>query len=258
MSGYGRPTGRRGAQAVHATRIPAPVDTRTPSWYQAVAPVTQPSLHVTADVAARRAPSYTWQMQFATGADPGDADFRTFATGAGASPQTIAANLDMSQLRAFASAPYSIDTVNRTSIETYDVTVRVQVIDNRGLMGDDRRAFHARHDDTELAGFPVHPGTSGEAPPTMADIEGRGWLDTILPTSQGDVHAIRPDGTDEPGFPVPTNPPPGMNPNYDRNYLNVKEWRDRLVPRPGDPILTAAAVGDLRHDGALEIVVGTL
>jgi hypothetical protein len=197
-------------------------------------------------------------MQFATGADPGDADFRTFATGAGALPQTVAADLDMTQLRAFASAPYSIDTVNRTSIETYDVTIRVQVTDNRSQMGEDRRAFHARHDDTELAGFPVHLGTSGEASPTMADIEGRGWLDTILPTSQGDVHAIRPDGTEAPGFPVHTNPPPGMDPNYDRNYLNVKEWRDKLVPRPGDPILTAAAVGDLRHDGALEIVVGTL
>ena len=77
----------------------------------------------------------------------------------------------------------------------------------RWAMGEDRRAFHLRHDATEMAGFPLNLGSSGEGSPTLADIEGNGKLDTIIPTSDGSVHAIRPDGTEAPGFPVHTGPP---------------------------------------------------
>jgi hypothetical protein len=91
----------------------------------------------------------------------------------------------------------------------------------------------------------------------MADIEGRGWLDTIVATADGTVHAIRPDGSEAPGFPVHTGPAPGMDPGYDTNYLGTPGWRGGL-PRPRDGGLSTTAVGDLRHDGALEVVLSTL
>lgn len=260
MYGYGRPNVYRAVQAVQQNRIPPTVDIRTPDWYQAVDPLRQRSLHVAVDVAAPRAHTFHWEMQFATGSDPTDSDFHVFASGSSSSgtPRRVAADLPLAQLQSYAARPFVVDAGTRTSIEAYDVTIRVQVTDDRGLLGEDRRAFYARHDDTEMPGFPVRVGVSGEASPTMADIEGRGWLDTIVPTANGVVHAFRPDGSEAPGFPVHTGPPPGMDPRYPHNYLSVREWRNHLLPRPGDPILSAAAVGDLRHDGALEIVVGTL
>src|SRR5205807_2386896 len=169
----------------------------------------------------------------------------------------IAGDLDTTQFLQYASGQYQV-TTDRTSIERYDVTVRVQVTDTRGLMGEDRRAFHARHDDTEQPGFPVLVGSSGEASPTMADIEGQGWLDTVIPTADGTVHAFRPDGTEAPGFPVHTGLAPGVDPGYGMNYLAAAAWKSGLIPPPHDSMFSAAAVGDLRHDGGLEIVTGTV
>ncbi|MEA2647413.1 MAG: hypothetical protein QOE92_2496, partial [Chloroflexota bacterium] len=123
--------------------------------------------------------------------------------------------------------------------------------------GEDRRAFHLRHDDTEHPGFPLHLGSSGESSPAMADIEGRGWLDIILATADGKVHAIRPDGNEAPGFPVTMGLVTGMDPDYDVNYLHAPAWKSGL-PRPHEESLGPIAVGDLRHDGGLEIVAGTL
>ena len=152
--GYGRPNVLKAAQAVDAGKIPPTADIRTPDWYQEVDPAKQPALHVTADVAASRAPSYSWKLQWGLGPQPLEQDFHTFASGSGANPQTIAGDLDTTQFLQYASGQYQV-TTDRTSIERYDVTVRVQVTDTRGLMGEDRRAFHARHDDTEQPGFPV-------------------------------------------------------------------------------------------------------
>jgi hypothetical protein len=258
--GYGRPNVLKATQAVHDGKIPPTADIRTPDWYQDVDPTKQGTLHVAADIAALRAAggAYTWQLQYATGAQPLESDFRTFASGSGAGAGQAAGDLDLGQIpSSFFSGAYAT-TADRTSIERYDVTIRVQVRDPAGLMGEDRRAVHVRHDDTEQPGFPIKLGVSGESSPSMADIEGRGWLDTIVATSDGDVQAFRPDGSEAPGFPVHTGPAPGMNPGYDMNYLGVPAWRDGLVPRPQDGILSATAVGDLRHDGGLDIVAGTM
>src|SRR3989442_2449356 len=92
----------------------------------------------------------------------------------------------------------------------------------------------------------------------MADIEGRGWLDTIVATADGTVHAFRPDGREAPGFPVHTGPAPGVDPYYDMNYLNAPGWKSGLITKPRDGFLSPVAVGDLRHDGGLEIVASSV
>jgi hypothetical protein len=48
-----------------------------------------------------------------------------------------------------------------------------------------------------------------------------------------------------------------MDPAYGHNYLSDPTWGGNVVPRPRDPIFTSAAVGDLIHNGSLDIVVGT-
>jgi hypothetical protein len=264
--GYGRPNVFNAAAAVDAGHIPPTADIRSPDWYQEVDPTKQTTLHVTADVAARRAISgYSWQLQYGVGPQPLDNQWTTFASGNGTGAATVAGDINLTNaaLQAYATAAYSVDPVSRLSIEQYDVSVRVRVFANNDTtnawaMGEDRRAFHLRHDSTEVPGFPVRLGTAGDASPTMADIEGSGKLDTIVPTADGAVHAFRPDGTEAPGFPVQTGPAVGMDPGYAYNYLSDPTWGNSVVPRPRDPVLSAAAVGDLMHTGALDIVIGTL
>jgi hypothetical protein len=261
--GYGRPNVFKADQAVAAGHIPPTADIRSPDWYQPVDPTRQSSLHVTADLAAPRAPGglYSYTFQYGLGPQPTEAQFHSFASGVHSGAANIGADLDLTQVpSSFWSGAYA-ETADRLSIEQYDVTIRVQVhaLDRTATaqMGEDRRAFHLRHDDTEHAGFPVKVGASGESSPTMADIEGRGWLDTIISTADGSVHAYRPDGTEAPGFPVHTGPAPGMDPASDVNYLNTPAWRDGRLPRPQDGGLSSPAIGDLRHDGGLEIVMSS-
>lgn len=266
MYGYGRPDVLAAADLVDANHIPPSANLDTPSWYQAVDPTVQSALRVTADVSALRASggNYTWQLQYGLGPQPLDNAWTTFAHGSGDTATTVSGSINLAnpQIQAFATAPYSIDPAGRTSIEQYDLTIRVQVFANGDTkdgwaMGEDRRAVHVHHDPTLVDGQPIDIGSSGDASPTLADIEGRGQLDTILPTSDGSVHAIRPDGTEAPGFPVHTGPAPGMNPASATNYLTDPTWAGNVVPRPRDPIFSTAAVGDLTHTGSLDIVVTT-
>ena len=257
--GYGRPNVLRAMQAVHDGLIPPSADIVAPDWYENVDPTVQSTYDVSADVSANRAPgAYTYEFQYGLGPQPLESQFVTFATGSASGAQRVHASLDLSRIpQSFWGGAYSLSS-DRLSIERYDVTIRVRVHDSRGLTGEDRRAFHVRHDDTEAAGFPVHLGTSGESSPTLADIEGRGWLDTVVATADGHVHAIRPDGTEAPGFPVRTGWAPGMDPASDVNYLSDPTWRDNVVPRPHDGISGPTAVADLFHTGALDIVATTL
>ncbi len=265
--GYGRPNLLAAAALIDAGEIPPTASFDTPSWYQEVDPTVQPAVHVSADVAARRAPGYTWQLQYGLGPQPLDGAWTTFASGSGTAPQTVGADLNVAAIPAsFWNAPYSVDPTTRSTIEQYDVTVRVRVFANGDTthayaMGEDRRAFHLHHDPTLLTGVPVSLGSSGDASPTLADVEGRGWLDAVVPTSDGSVEVIRPDGSEAPGFPVHTGPAPGMDPAAGHNggvsYLGDPTWGNGVVPRPRDPIFSTAAVGDLEHTGALDIVVST-
>ena len=265
--GYGRPDALAAAAAIDANQIPPSADIQTPSWYQWVDPTRQTTVPVTAAVSAPRATggNYTWRLQYGLGPQPNDSTgWATFASGSGSGPATVSGTIKLSQIPAsFWSGAYTVDASSRLSIEQYDVTVRVQVFANGDkrdswATGEDRRAFHVRHDDTELPGFPLNLGNSGEGSPTLADIEGNGKLDTVIPTSDGSVHVIRPDGTEAPGFPVHTGPAIGMDPRYSHNYLKDPTWANNVVPRPGDEIVSALAIGDLTHTGALDIVGSTL
>ncbi|MFN2582966.1 MAG: S8 family serine peptidase, partial [Candidatus Dormibacteria bacterium] len=263
--GYGRPNLPKAAALIDAGDVPPAANLDSPSWYQQFDPRAG-TVHVTADVGAPRDGGYSWRLQYGVGPQPLDSGWTTFAIGSGAAPTTISGDLSLSDVCSKMScntSGYAIDSAGRTSIDQFDVSIRVQVrATNPGtghaLMGEDRRAIHVDHDPSLITnGAPLNIGASGDASPTLADLEGDGQLDTILPTSDGSVDALRPDGTEAPGFPVHTGPAVGMNPAYDTNYLGDPVWANNVVPRPRDPIFSTAAVGDLTHTGALDIVAAT-
>jgi hypothetical protein len=253
--GYGRPNLFKAMQAVHEGNVPPSANVTTPEWYDQIDPTHQSSEGVTAEVAAKRSPSYAWQLQYALGPEPKDAEFKTIASGAGTSPQSVGGAIDLSKIpQSFWSGEYVAPTADRLSIERYDVTVRVQVTDASGRLGEDRRVFQLRHDPSEIGALHMNLGTSLESSPTLADLEGRGGLDVIVGGSDGTVHALRPDGSEAPGWPVHTSLARGVDPNYPYNYLADPAWKSGAIPLPHEPIVAPLTVGDLLHNGALEVV----
>jgi len=253
--GYGRPNVFQAMKTVHDGAIPPTADIVAPDWYRQVDPSLTRTVPITLAAAARRSPRYRWEIQYGLGPEPTDSAFRTIASGAGTVPQQITRNLDLAQIpRSFSDGSYQAPTADRLSIERYDVTVRVRVTDAHGRLGEDRRVFQLRHDPTEIAALHKDLGTSIESQPTLADIEGRGTLDTIVAGSNGTIHAFRPDGHEAPGWPVHTLPARGLDRSFTPNYLNAAAWKSGQVPLPREPIVAPLAVGDLDHNGALEVI----
>jgi hypothetical protein len=246
--GYGRPNVHKAMQAVHDDDIPPVAWFNSPDWYSLYDPTQTSSVPVTGHVDAPRSEPYTWKLEFAPGAEPTEGEFITANTGGGSSPFTGSlGSIDLSQVpESFWDAAFHLSNDKELSTnEQYTVTLRIQVTDSDGRVGEERRSIAVHHDPTLMDGFPVKIGPGGESQPVLADLQGRGELDAIFGDSDGNVHAVRPDGSELPGFPVQTDPTqvtvdhPGVDPGH-------------------EPILIGAAVGDLDHDGQLSIAATSI
>jgi len=58
--------------------------------------------------------------------------------------------------------------------DQYTVTLRVQISDSSGQLGEERRAVSVVHAPTLLPGFPKYIGPGGESQPALADLQGMG------------------------------------------------------------------------------------
>ena len=122
------------------------------------------------------------------------------------------------------------------------MTLRLRVKDASGRVGEERRAIAVHHDASLLTGFPKRIGHGGEGQPALVDLAGQGHLDIVFGDADGFIHAIDPATRNElAGWPVHTDPTvvtkshPGIDPGF-------------------EPIVNNVAVGDLQHNGKLNVV----
>ncbi len=113
------------------------------------------------------------------------------------------------------------------------------------MTGEDRRQLYLHRDQDMLPGFPRELRTDGDSSPLLIDLAGDDRNQLVLATSDGQVHAFRPNGSELPGWPVHTL----------RLALHAGESAYRSVGTGHYcAVLGALAGGDLFHDGRIEIV----
>ena len=245
FTGYGRIDGVR-LLDVTADTIPPEADLSGGlRWFDVIDPARRPSVPVRGSAAALRAGgSFDYTVEVGCGVQP--AVFTAIGSGSASArlERALLATWDPAAT-AFACGFDPGATIDDPDAHT--VTLRLQVRDRLGNLGEDRRTV-AIHHDASLR-FMRDLGASGESSPVLADVDRDGILDVVLAASDGRVHALRgSDGSEIPGFPVETDEMPhAASPGY----------ASGVAPIPHEPVVAAAAADDLGGDGRVEIVVAS-
>jgi len=261
--GYGRVNAYKAVTAAAAATIPPEAEITSPDWFQQMDPHSA-EIPVGGYVNARG--SYTCSVQVAPGGQPNNtADFQPVTsswcdghTKRSGSHGGALAQISVASLRSL--FPPNVATFDgnengnlaqtsngRPNTLPYAFTVRVVVstATPRPMTGEDRRQLFLHRDRDMLSGFPREQRTDGASSPLLVDLDGDNRNELVFATSDGWVHAIRPNGSELSGWPVHT---------------------DRLPLHTGAPaygsvgsghyqaVLGALAAGDLFHDGRIEIV----
>lgn len=242
--GYGRVNANTTLQRIIEGKIPPEADIIAPTWFEILNP--DRDLRITADVAAVRSASFSYRIEAAPGIQPAESAFEVIAMGSDTLPRRIQA--DLSSL--VARMPHGVDgpAVDASGLpdpDRFSVTVRVQVIDQQGLVGEDRRVFAIHRDPGLKDGTPHFLGGDGVASPVLADIDGDNVDEIILATSDGFVHAFQ-GGIEREvsGWPVRSKPI--------EVHSDAPAFDELSIPHTA--FLGRVAVGDLDRDGSLEIV----
>ena len=274
--GYGRVNANSILEAIKNGQIPPDVDVVTPTWFEVLYADQVDEVEIHGTVSAKRAPAYSYYVEWAPGVEPLD--------GVGESPYTVIESVEnipgdqVTGADGSALATLDLRTVDPTHIadpdsprdeNKYTITVRVRSIAHYGddigdVVGELRRAYAVYEDPDLLPGFPVFLGSSGEGSPKLADLDGDGVRDIIVPTADGKIHAYSMASGKPvmiPGFPAKGAMLDGLNGGGDGNdYSAAPAYSagstiDMDNAREAMPI--APAVGDLDGDGDLEIVATT-
>jgi hypothetical protein len=250
--GYGRINAGAAVRRVRDGRIPPEAAIESPVWHAYLSPQGG-AIDVVGRVAARRARSFRYTVEVAPGVQQLESAFVEIfrSDEQTADVDGVLARLDPNQVAALLPAgvngpPVRADGSLRGDPDRFAFTLRVRVTDDGGQRGEDRRTLHL-HDDPQLvSGFPMYLGSDGASSPVPADLDQDGIEELLVATSSGQVHALRLDGTELPGWPVSTRPL--------EIHAESAAFASGAVPVAHGAILGEVAVGDLDRDGSLEVV----
>jgi hypothetical protein len=267
--GYGRVNAQKMVELIDATSaerstIPPEADITGPSWFQIFG--TDQTIDVTGSVAARRASSYTYRLEWAAGVQPpewpGDDVWHTVTSSSSLTKpfdgqlgriDTNAVKAAIDSHEGWQATALS-DPTSKSFPEKNAFRVRVRVTDNFGNVGEDQRQFFVQDDPDLLPGFPKQIGSDGASSPVFADIDDDGKQELVFGSSNGEVHALRHDGSEAAGWPVQVDPAPV---NDHSNAAGLKSGEMTMPVRAA--ILGAApTVADLDRDGDVEILAADL
>lgn len=276
--GYGRANAERIVRAIDEGKLPPEVDIVSPEWFVPIfadrAPAAVP---IIGRIAARRAKAYDFQVDWAPGVQPEDADFRPLTAGLSNVPGTTVtggadvplATFDPKQLDS--THPRDADSARGENDRSITFRVRATAHYASGdVAGEARRTIalsNAKNnllDADLLPGFPLAVGSSAEASPKLADLDGDGVRDIVYLTSDGAVHAFSAAGgspKELPGFPYLTRPLDGFDTSTVEaqvpSYRSAAAYKDTAGVSPAiarEALMSAPAVADLDGDGKDDIV----
>jgi len=226
-SGWGEVDAGAAVERTTAQTIPPATNITSPDWYRPYGPATRAV--AVAGFVRGRSPT-RWTLELGRGQEPDS----WAQIGAGASRGTL-------------RRPAPLARIDRGRLGRGGWTLRLRSMDTHGNRGEDRAYFTVLDDPQLRAGYPRNLGTSGEASPQLADVDGDRRADVVLALSDGTV-TVR-DG---------------------RSGATKRGWPRRMLAVPGSrPVgrrigtvragfLATPAVGDIAGDQRPEVVAAGL
>ena len=279
--GYGRVNAATAVSALLPSsgppHVPPQVEITSPDWFAQADPA-KPTVDLGAQIDARGGP-YRCRVYVAPGSYPNNSlasdtppgDFRPVDSDV-CNGQTrtaafdgVVAHISTAQLKSyFPSDAGGFDGPlppagaqlggGRPNSEPIGFTVRIEATTSQAgveVTGQDRRNLFLHRDKDMLPGFPKHLLSDGESSPLLVDVDGDNRNELVYGTADGFVHAIRPNGTELPGWPVRTD----RFPYHDGSRAFTS---GEVSNHFGGAILGGLASGDLNHDGSVDILATDL
>ena len=194
-------------QAIDDGLIPPEVDLTSPAWFDVFYAdrVTSP-VPIVGSVAAKRAQSYDYRVEWAPGVEPADSAFQPHRRLGAATSRATTTTGGSSARRSGCSIPAQINTRTRAGSRTRRSSTRTtapsrcacwpsRTTPSGDVTGQARRSIAIVNQlnglDPDLAqGFPIAMGASVETSPKLADIDGDGVRDIVAPSSDGTLHVF--------------------------------------------------------------------
>jgi hypothetical protein len=272
--GYGRVNMVKAIQSIDNGTVLPEAEITSPDWYTQIDPA-KPTADIRGQVYAR-GHSYRCKVYVAPGSEPNNnlttdipaGDFEqvnsNWCDGAphSSSFDGSLASLDIAHLK----SRFPADTLafngkdaspgppnfnNRPNNEPFGFVVRVIVTSVQGsdeLTSQDRRNLYLHRDQDMLPGFPKSLASDGASSPRLADLDGDNKNELLFGTSDGVVHAMRPDGSELPGWPVHGDALPLHTGGHAFASNEIAQGTSYSA------MLSSVAVADLDKDGALEVI----